>query len=120
MKLPCEMAVWYVLPVVRKDLAKELAKSKMSQRKIASLFGVSEAAISQYIQGKRGRGIRLGKMAYSSVEDLAKDILKEDMGAEKIAERICYICMVAKKEESACKIHKDKFGAPSDCSMCLR
>jgi len=120
MKLPCEMAVWYVIPVVRKELAKDLSKAGMKQRDISRVFGVSEAAISQYIHGKRGKGMELGEKAHSAIKGLAKDIMKKDMKAEKIAERICYICMLAKKEESACKVHKDKFGAPSDCSMCLR
>jgi predicted transcriptional regulator len=120
MKLPCEMAVWYILPVVRRDLAKELIRQGLSQRKISEIFGVSEAAISQYVKGTRGKGMLLGKKASSAVKDLAAEIAKKEMTQQKMAEKICNICMIAKKEESACKIHKDKFGAPSDCSMCLR
>lgn len=120
MKLPCEIAIWYVLPVVRSELAKELSKAGMAQRRVALFLGVSEAAVSQYIKGKRGRGMRMGTMAKSAVKNLADEILHGNLTKEQVAKRICNVCVVAKKEETACKVHKDKFGAPPECQLCLR
>lgn len=55
MKLPCELVVFELLPTARGELAKELVKVHgLTQAKVATLFGVTSAAISQYIKGLRG------------------------------------------------------------------
>ena len=55
MKMPCELVVWYTLPFIRRELAKELIEAHgFTQAKVARLFGVTDAAISQYMKEKRG------------------------------------------------------------------
>ena len=55
MKIPCEIIVWYVLPIVRREVANELVNvHHMSQAEVARKFGVTDAAISQYLKKKRG------------------------------------------------------------------
>ena len=55
MKTPCEIVVWYVLPTIRRELAKELVDTyHMKQADVGRLFGVTDAAISQYLKKKRG------------------------------------------------------------------
>ena len=55
MKIPCELVVWYVLPTIRREVARELVNSHgMSQAEVARKFGVTDAAISQYLKKKRG------------------------------------------------------------------
>jgi predicted transcriptional regulator len=55
MKIPCELIVWYVLPSIRRELARELVeKHKLTQAEVARRFGVTDAAISQYLKSKRG------------------------------------------------------------------
>jgi len=55
MKIPCEEAVWYILPIIRKEFTKSLIKDHgLTQRKAAEKLGITEAAISQYISKKRG------------------------------------------------------------------
>ena len=40
MKIPCELVVWYVLPTIRREVAKELVKTHgMSQAQVAKKFG---------------------------------------------------------------------------------
>ena len=53
MKLPCEEALWYVLPQIRSDLAKELIKNGLSQKEVAELLGLTPSAVSQYAHKKR-------------------------------------------------------------------
>ncbi|MBR4503433.1 MAG: transcriptional regulator [Candidatus Methanomethylophilaceae archaeon] len=55
MKIPCELIVWHALPMIRRELAVELVGSHgMSQADVARKFGMSDAAVSQYIGKKRG------------------------------------------------------------------
>ena len=57
MKPPCEVIVWYVIPTIRAELAKELVKMGMSQKDISERLGITQSAVSQYIKDKRGKGI---------------------------------------------------------------
>ena len=51
MKIPCELIVWYILPSIRRELAKELVHNhKLTQAEVARRFGVTDAAISQYLK----------------------------------------------------------------------
>ena len=52
--MPQEIEVRYILPSLRKELAIQMNKKGLKQRKIANLLGLTPAAISQYIKEKRG------------------------------------------------------------------
>ena len=42
MKIPCELIVWYVLPSIRRELARELVeKHHLSQAEVARRFGAT-------------------------------------------------------------------------------
>ena len=57
MKPPCEMVVWYVIPAIRSELAKDLLKLGMKQKTISELMDITQPAVSQYLTDKRGSGI---------------------------------------------------------------
>ena len=87
-KIPCEIITWYVLPVIRKELAVLLVKNhNMSQKEAASLLGVTDAAVSQYLSKKRGN---------ASFCIANKNVFEES--AQRIAngasakEEICHLC----------------------------
>ena len=55
MKIPCEIIVWEVLPVIRREFAKNMIENhKLTQKKAAQKLGLTEAAVSRYVSGKRG------------------------------------------------------------------
>ena len=65
MKMPCELIVTHILPTARGALAKELVHNHgMTQVQVANLFGVTSAAVSQYIKGLRGGNNLIDKSAY--------------------------------------------------------
>ena len=100
MKVPCEIAVWYALPAIRSELAKELAKV-MSQKEISEILGITQAAVSQYVSNKRGSKIELQDDARAAIADLADDIARVDAGDPTI--RICEICKKI-REDGHCEI----------------
>jgi hypothetical protein len=55
---PCESAVKYKVPAIKAELARKLKKQGKSQKEIAAILGVTEAAVSQYLSGKRARNKR--------------------------------------------------------------
>jgi predicted transcriptional regulator len=55
MKPSCEVVAKYILPVFRAMVAKELmAKHCFSQNEVAQKLGITQAAVSQYLNSKRG------------------------------------------------------------------
>jgi len=58
--LPQEIEVWYIIPALRREIAKCLIRDyETSYEKAGDLLGVTKAAISQYLKGKRAAKIKL-------------------------------------------------------------
>ncbi len=55
---PQEVEVFYILPAIRKEFAKDFKAEGKKQSEIAKILGVTEAAISQYVNEKKA-GIKL-------------------------------------------------------------
>ena len=72
MKPPCEVIVWYVIPTIRAELAKELVKMGMSQKEISARLGITQSAVSQYIKDKRGKGIPINKEVRKGIKTAGK------------------------------------------------
>ncbi|MEK6820210.1 MAG: transcriptional regulator, partial [Nanoarchaeota archaeon] len=58
--LPQEIEVWYLIPAIRKELARILTKKyKLTFEKTGGILGISKAAVSQYLNKKRADKINL-------------------------------------------------------------
>jgi hypothetical protein len=96
MKAPCENVVWYALPAIRSELAKELAKA-MSQKEISEILGITQAAVSQYVSNKRGSRIELHDDVKAAIADLADDITGGS--ADDLMRGMCEICKKIQEDE---------------------
>jgi len=97
-KLPCETGVWYLLPMLRAELAKELLKLGLTQKEVSEKLGITQAAVSQYISKKRGRNIKLDKKSKKSIIEIAKKIACNS--DQTVVEReICRMCVRARKSK---------------------
>ncbi len=73
--LPQEVEVWYIIPAVRKELAKQLTqKYNLSYEKAGLILGISKAAISQYLSNKRANKIKLSSEVKKSIKKSAEII----------------------------------------------
>ncbi|MCX6694915.1 MAG: helix-turn-helix domain-containing protein [Candidatus Altiarchaeota archaeon] len=91
MKLPCEKALWYTLPRIRAELAKELVKKGVSQNEAAEKLGITPSAVSQYLHKKRGEHTKLSAQEKTMIEKAAKEIM--EVGSEKVVSKlICQCC----------------------------
>jgi len=120
MNPPCIAAVWYLIPAVSAGLAKRLAKEGLSQSQIAAKLGITRAAVSQYISGKRGTELTLGKKSKKALDTLAKKLAKPGSGANDdavLSLAMCEICAIARKEKVLCGLHR-KAGADKGCKIC--
>jgi len=95
MKIPCEIIVWEVLPVIRREIAKSLIKNhSLTQREAAKKLGLTEAAVSRYLSGKRG-GIEINDDNILREIEKSSNKIVNGEGDTTIIE-ICKICRLLK------------------------
>ncbi|MDY6930465.1 MAG: transcriptional regulator [Halobacteriota archaeon] len=118
MKFPCEIVIWYVLPTIRAELAKELVNLDLSQKSASEKLGITQAAVSQYLGNKRGKDVDLGDDIKEMIRNLARDLVNgED---DKLMTGVCAICAELKKDEKICEFHREHEGTPDNCDACLK
>ena len=109
MKIPCELIVWYVLPSIRRELARELVeKHHISQAEVARRFGVTDAAISQYLKAKRGTSKEIENSG--KYEEFKKEVevaAVRIMNGSDIVTETCRICEMVKKSGMLVKVYEN-------------
>lgn len=119
MKPPCEIVVWYVIPSIRSQLAKELLSLGMKQKDVSNLMDITQPAVSQYITNKRGHGVILDIDIKELVEILAKDLFEGKAKKEDITKRICLICMKINTPDVVKQLGFDESQFPDICGNCI-
>lgn len=92
MKEPCETIVWYLLPVMRAEIAKALLNENLSQNDVAKKLGISRAAVCQYIKNKRGVEKSLDEESKKEIKRFAKQIAAKEISHGDITKGICVLC----------------------------
>jgi predicted transcriptional regulator len=118
MKPPCEVIVWYVIPTIRAELAKELVKMGMSQKDISLRLGITQSAVSQYIKDKRGKGIPINKEVRKGIKLLAKQVMTEQDPKDTIP-GLCMVCAIVKSSGSLCELHRKDDASLEGCDVCF-
>ncbi len=114
MDTPQEVEVWVVLPALRRQLAVSLKKIGLKQKEIASVFNLTEAAVSQYLKKKRGSDASFGGdielEIIESAKTIAKDRNKTRYELQRLVRlvagtrRLCTICRTHIPTEKGCEI----------------
>lgn len=105
-RAPCEIIMWEIVPVIRKELAKILVKEyNFNQKKAAEILGISEAAVSQYINKKRGKKIKLDEKDVKKIKKIAEHIVKKH-NESTVVKSICNACRTIsyKKIKERCNL----------------
>ncbi|MBE6527848.1 MAG: helix-turn-helix domain-containing protein [Thermoplasmata archaeon] len=120
MKMPCELIVTHILPAAKGALAKELVtRHGMTQVQVARMFGVTSAAISQYMKGVRGGNSLIDKSAYRDdfyrrISETADSMVQ----GMDISDALCQICTYV-KESGLLKALYVFEGYPGDSVLCF-
>ena len=114
---PQELEVYYILPALRRELAKTMKAKGKSQKDIARLFGITEAAVSQYLHEKRGVDVDFTPQLQKQIQD----------SASKITDNITFIREAQQllqkvwKERFICNVCHEQNGSiiPKGCEVCF-
>ena len=119
LKHPQEIEAVYIIPAIRKVLTLELLNEhKLTQKEIAEVMEITEAAVSQYKTKKRGKLVELPEHVISELRDSAKKIKSGEAGVFVETQRVLRLI---RDDLSICKIHKilDE-NVPAECEVCLK
>tara|TARA_Y100000310_G_scaffold263261_1_gene273392 strand:+ start:25522 stop:25887 length:366 start_codon:yes stop_codon:yes gene_type:complete len=102
--LPQEIEVWYIIPAIRKELAKLLVKKHgLSYEKAGNMLGISKAAVSQYLSNKRANKIKLSAEIKKEIEKSAEILIQDNREALHEIQKILRIMKVKKCSCDVCK-----------------
>ncbi|MBS3142813.1 hypothetical protein J4464_05505 [Candidatus Woesearchaeota archaeon] len=115
--MPQEIEVWYVIPAIRKELAKVFVHDfQLSQKQTAKVLGITEAAISQYLNQKRASELQF---TASDMEDVRKTADKIMRNKEHAMQHIYELCVKMRGSKCVCELHrKHEKDLPAECSIC--
>lgn len=115
--MPQEIEVWYLIPGIRRELAKFLVEDyKMNQKDVSKILGITESAVSQYIKNKRGNEMKFSKEDIQLIKNSAKQIAVNR--AEAVRE-IYNLCVKFRGSESLCEFHRQHDPSiDKDCNLC--
>jgi len=115
--MPQEVEVWYVIPAIRSNIAENLLKLGMKQKEIADVLGITEAAVSQYLGGKRASGIKFDQKVKNEIKKISKKIYVSKKSA---SQEISKLLDMIRDTKALCKIH-EKYGAiEKNCNICKK
>jgi uncharacterized protein len=115
--MPQEIEVWYVLPALRRELAKLfISRYHLSQKEAATILGLTESAISQYIKSKRAHELSFSEEDLKYIEKTAQTIIED----KKNAQRYFYaLTLSLRGSKTMCELHKKMDSTiPHDCKIC--
>ena len=116
METPQEIEVWYVLPAIRRKLAFAMKEQGKSQKEIAKLLDITEAAVSQYLHKKRAKECKLSRTVLTLIKKSAANISSKKDAMEHVQK----ILNLANEEKLICRIHKSQNSKLKTCEVCFR
>jgi predicted transcriptional regulator len=118
MELQQEVEAFYIIPAVRRELARQLVALGLTQRDVAKRLGVTDAAISQYLSNKRGSPIDYGQTVAHAIAQAAARI-KNSTSDAIIRKEIDALCILLKRERVICDIHRKNSSVKDGCESCF-
>ena len=117
--MPQDIEVRYILPAIRRELARIFIKDyKLNQKEAARLLGLTEAAISQYQHSKRAKEVIFSNEIISEIRKSAEKVLADGEKQRLIAEmyRISNLTTV---KHILCDIHRAQSKDLENCNVCF-
>ena len=124
MQPPDEMMASIFLPAMRHLVATRLRSKGLSQNKISSLMGVTQASVSLYLSSDPGKAYgALSKFSVSRARaDRGSSLLADDLvrGPVHGVRTLDMIWTGLLGSGAACSVHRELYPSLADCDFCMR
>ena len=117
-QMPQEIEVWYIIPALRREIAKCLIEDyKLSQKHVAEQMSITEAAVSQYLSSKRAKEVVFSNAVLDEIKKSAKTVLNNPIHLIPEMIRLTHLTGV---KQVMCDIHrKQDVNLPDNCDICF-
>ncbi len=116
-----ELGYRYVLPSIRRMLVISLKERGITQMKIAQMLGITQSAVSKYLNMKRGSLIDLWRYddIRTEVNRLAEEVIR-GMSDEELSIKMMVLALKSMAKGYVCEFHSkiDPTVNPSSCGVC--
>jgi len=124
LRLPSEIVVEDVLPTLRVLLARELAGHGLTQQEIAANLGVTQAAVSTYINGEPAVEARIADhpRTVETVETVAAGLAGDGMDGYDALAAILELIRAFEDRGPICALHEEAMPGLEGlgCDLCVR
>ena len=118
--MPQEIEVRYILPAIRRELARIfIQEHKLNQKEAAKMLGLTEAAISQYQHSKRAKEVVFSEAVVEEIRKSADRILADNNRRQRLMAEMIRISSLTKVRQVLCDIHKAQSKDLKHCNVCF-
>ena len=117
-QMPQEIEVWYIIPAIRRELAKSMIDDyKLTQKQVSEHMGITEAAVSQYLSSKRAKEVVFTNAVLEEIKISAKNIIEDQI---LLVPEMLRLCKLTAVKQVMCDIHKKQdVELPEGCEICF-
>ena len=118
--MPQEIEVRYILPAIRRELARVFIQEHgFNQKEAANLLGLTEAAVSQYQHSKRAKEVVFSDNIVNEIKVSADRILEDAKNKQRLIAEIYRISNLTSVKQILCDIHRSQSKELETCNICF-
>ena len=118
--MPQEVEVRYILPAIRRELARTfIQEHKLSQKEAANTLGLTEAAVSQYQHSKRAKEVVFSNDIVNEIMVSADRILADRTNKQRLIAEMYRISNLTTVKHILCDIHRAQSKDLEECNVCF-
>ena len=118
--MPQEIEVRYILPAIRRELARIfIQEHKRSQKEAANILGLTEAAVSQYQHSKRAKEVVFSDAIVDEIRTSANRILAEKNNKQRLIAEMYRISNLTTVRHILCDLHRSQSKELESCNVCF-
>ena len=116
--MPQEIEVWYIIPALRRELAKVMINDMgLSQKGVSKVMNITEAAVSQYINSKRAKDVIFTKNVMKEIKVAAKKVKENN---SLLIPEMTKLTRLTGVKQVMCYMHKKQdINLPENCEICF-
>jgi len=112
---PQEVEVFYIIPSIKREVARCMKGKGMKQNKIAGLLEINEATVSQYLNNKRGSKIKFDEETLSEISK-SSELIEGKISYLRESQKLMKLI---RRNGTLCRIHKQVSNVPLNCHFGL-
>jgi len=118
--MPQEVEVRYILPAIRRELARIfIQEHKLSQKEAANILGLTEAAVSQYQHSKRAKEVVFSNDVVNEIMVSADRILADRTNKQRVIAEMYRISSLTTVRHILCDLHRSQSKDLANCNVCF-